>query len=182
MSMKPNIILPSNHPSASASNAIFIFQTMPLKGTGTVILVHAMDKYQVFIVEKLLMKSGHISPYIKVLAVIRDVKNYGIRSDASEIPLYEFLRDCADPDAIMSDPEIRQALSMTFGESVPEPVDHSETVSSNQLLVEDRRAIKILKELGFDDEASSTAVKKHLGKPTSEIVKLVVKEMSNGGA
>lgn len=172
--MKSTDLLPDNHPSREAGNAVFVFQTVPLKGTGTVITVYASDCWQVAILERLLLRSGQVSPYIRVLAVIRDVRDFGTRNDTHDIPLYEFLRDCVDPERILSDPMIREALSKTFGDSVEDAVDHREDDSPRPV---DDKALKILTELGFDKEFSLRTLRNVRAANTAEAVKLSVAEM-----
>jgi hypothetical protein len=112
-------ILPSDHPSFGASQAVFTFALG--QGPMRILSVEATNPWAVLCLERILLVDGKVSPNCYVLQVVRDHRDLGTRHDMVQEPTFaEFCLDIVDPDRMFCDAVILEAFknALSDGEKI----------------------------------------------------------------
>ncbi len=114
--MNSSIQMNGSHPSFGTNQAWFQFGVVSNEGKIRKILyVHAKNPDAVACIEQLVSVNDNVSEYCTLLAVMRDCRDIGFRSDlVDECPFVDFILDMVDPDRVIND----QFVGYLFSQSL----------------------------------------------------------------
>lgn len=98
--MEISQILDPSHPSFGTKKAVFIFQM----DSGKLIFVEAKNPHAIASIERIAIHDQKVSDYCKVVAVIRDYRDCGVRQEnVQEMEYVDFMSDIVDRRRVMKD-------------------------------------------------------------------------------